>query len=139
MYEFSLYRTPDLDDRIFDCSQSSMAAMQAEDVLVSFLIEGDLNGYHQEWFGSTTTNRHGVVAFELATVSSCDQLVVGPTHATLALQMTDVPDLRLAAVVAPIDSANHSSLSAVMSMDHAVPNLCVSRKSFLKHLVNNNI
>ena len=37
-----------------------------------------------------------VMAFDSATVSGCDQLVVGPTHArggTLDLLMTDVPDL----------------------------------------------
>ena len=27
-----------------------------------------------------TTNRHGVAAFDFATVSGCDQLVAGPTH-----------------------------------------------------------
>ena len=26
-------------------------------------------------------NRHGVAAFDFATVSGCDQLVVGPAHA----------------------------------------------------------
>ena len=73
-----------------------MAAVQAEDVRASFLFMGDLNGHHQKWLGSTTTNRHGVAAFDFATVSSCDQLVVGQTHArggTLDLLMTDVPDL----------------------------------------------
>ena len=97
---------------------------------------GDLNGHHQEWLGSTTTNRHGVAAFNFATVSSCDQLVVGPTHAcggTLELLITDVPDLVQIAVVAPIGNSDHSSLSAVISMAQAVPNLCVSRKVFLKH------
>ena len=70
--------------------------MQAEDVRASFLFVGELNGHHQEWLGSTTTNRHGVAAFGFATVSGCDRLVVGPTHArggTLDLLMTDVPDL----------------------------------------------
>ena len=55
----------------------------------------DLNGHQQEWLDSTTTNRHGVAAFDFATVSGCVQLVVGPTHArggTLDLLMTDVPD-----------------------------------------------
>ena len=32
LYVFSLYRNPDLDDRIFDCLLTSMAAVQAEDV-----------------------------------------------------------------------------------------------------------
>ena len=33
-----------------------MAAVQAEDVRASFLFVGDLNGHHQEWLGSATTN-----------------------------------------------------------------------------------
>ena len=66
-------------------------------------------------------------------------MVVGPTHArggTLDLLMTDVPDLERVSVAAPIGNSDHSSLSAVISMAHAVPNLCVSRKVFLKHHVN---
>ena len=81
LYVFSLYRNPDLDDRMFDCLLTSMAAVHAEDARASFLFAGDLNGQHQEWFGSTTTNRHGFAAFDFGTVSGCDQLVVGPTHA----------------------------------------------------------
>ena len=107
----------------------------------SFLFVGDLNGHHREWLGSATTNRHGVVAFHFATVSCCDQLVVGPTHArggTLDLLMTDVPDQVRVTVVAPIGHSDHSSLSAVTSMAQAVANLCVSRKVFLKHQVNWN-
>ena len=68
-------------------------------------------------------------------------MVVGPTHArcgTVDLLMTDVPDLVLVAVVAPIGNSDHFSLSAVISMTQAVPNLCVSRKVFLKHQVNWN-
>ena len=118
-----------------------MAAVQAEDVRASFLFVGNLNGHHQEWLGSTTTNRHGVATFDFATVSGCDQLVVGPTHSrggTLHLLMTNVPDLVRVAIVAPIGNSDHSSLSAVISMAQAVPNLCVSRKVFLKHQVNWN-
>ena len=91
--------------------------------------------------GSTTTDRHGVAAFDFATVSGCDQLVDGPTHArggTLDLLMTDVPNLVWVAVVAPIGKSDHSSLSAVILMAQAVPNLCVSRIVFLKHQVNWN-
>ena len=46
-----------------------MAAVQAEDVRASLLFVDDLNGHHQEWLFSTTTNRHGVVAFDFMTVS----------------------------------------------------------------------
>ena len=68
-------------------------------------------------------------------------MVVGPTHArggTLDLLMTDVPDLVRVAVVALIGNSDHSSLSAVISMAQAVPNLCVTKKVFLKHQVNWN-
>ena len=114
LYVYSLYRNPDLNDRIFDFLLASMAAVQAEDVCASFLFAFDFNGYHQEWFGSSTTNCHGVAAFDFTSVSGCDQLVVSPTHAhgeTLDLLITDVPDLVRVAVVAPIGNSDHSSLS----------------------------
>ena len=60
---------------------ASMSPEQAVDVRASFLFVGDLNGHHPEFLCSTTTNQHGVAAFDSATVSSCDQLVVCPTHA----------------------------------------------------------
>ena len=123
LYENSLYRNPDPDDRIFECLLASVAAVQAEHVRASFLFVGHLNGHHQEWLGSSTTNRHGVAAFDFATVFGCDQLVVGPTHArgrTLDLLMTDVPDLVRVAVVAPIGNSDYYSLSAVISMAQAV-------------------
>ena len=47
-YVFSLYRNPNLADRIFDCLLTSMAAVQAEDVRASFLFVGDLNGYNHK-------------------------------------------------------------------------------------------
>ena len=135
----SLYRNPDIDDQIFECLLASMAAVQADDVRASFLFVGDLNGHHHEWLGSTTTNCHGVAAFDFATVSACYQLVVGPTHPrgrTLDLLMADVPDLLQVAVAAPIGNSDHSSLLSVISMAQTIPNLCVSRKVFLKHGVN---
>ena len=122
-YVFSLYRNPDLDDRIYDCLLIAMAAVQAADARASFLFVGDLNGHHQEWLGSTTTNRHGVAALDFATVSGCDQLVIGPTHAlgiTLDLLMTDVPDLVRVSVVALRGSTDHSSLSIAISMAQAI-------------------
>ena len=51
-YMYSLYHNPDLDDRIYDCLLTAMAAVQAADVHSSFLFVGDLNGHHQEWLGS---------------------------------------------------------------------------------------
>ena len=86
-------------------------------------------------------NRHIVAANDFATVSGCDQLLVGTTYArggTLDPPMTDVPHLARVAVVAPIYDSDHSSLSAVISMARGIPNLCVSRKVFLEHQVNWN-
>ena len=68
LYVDSLYRNPGLDDQNFDSLLASMAAVQAEDVRASFLSVGDLNGHHQEWLGSTTTNRHGVAAFDFSSL-----------------------------------------------------------------------
>ena len=96
-----------------------MAAVQAEDIRASFLFVGDLNGHHQEWLGSTTTNRHGVAVVDFATVTGCDQFVVDPTHergGTLDLLVTDVPDLVRAAIVASTGNSDHSSLLAVISV-----------------------
>ena len=141
LYGFSLYCNSDIDDRIFYCILASMAAVQADDGRASFLFVGDLNGHHQEWLGPTTTNRHGVAAFDFAIVCGCNRLVVSPTYAcggALDLLMTDVPDLVRVVVVAPISNSDHSSPSAVVSMAQAVPNLCASMKVFLKHQVNWN-
>ena len=74
---FSHYRNPDLDDRFFYCLLTSITAVQAEYVRAAFMFVGDLNGQYQERLGSTITRRHGVAAFDFATVSGCDQLVVG--------------------------------------------------------------
>ena len=91
IYAFSHYHNPDPYDLIFDCLLTSMAAVHAEDVRASFLFLGDLNCHYQDWLGSTATNRYGVAVFDFSTVSSCDQLVICPTHAcgrTLNLLMT---------------------------------------------------
>ena len=50
--------------------------------------------------------------------------------------MTDVPDLVRVAIVTPLGSSDHSSLSAAISMAQAIPNLCDSRRVILKHQVN---
>ena len=142
LYVHSLYRNSDLDDRIFDCLLASMAAVQADDIRASFLFMGDLSGHHQEWLGSTTTNRHGFGAFDFATVSGCDQLVVGPTHAcggTLDLLMTDVPDLIRVAVVAPIGNSDHSSLSAVISMAQVKVKSSIAKSLPVDNLLPQNV
>ena len=68
--------------------------------------------------------------------------MIGPTHAyggTLDLLMTDVPDLVRVAVVAPLGSSDHSSLSIAISMAQVIPNLCVSRRVLLNHRVKGTV
>ena len=68
-------------------------------------------------------------------------MVVGPTLAldgTLDLLITDVLDLVLVVEGAPISNSDHSSLSAIILMAQAVPNVRVCRKVFLKHQINWN-
>ena len=52
--------------------------------------------------------------------------------------MTHVRALLRVAVVAPIGNSVHSTMSAVISIVQAVPDICISRKVFLKHKVNLN-
>ena len=117
-----------------------MAAVQAKDLRASFLFVGDLNGYHQEQLGCTTTIRHCVTAFDFATVSGSVDCRPDPCTLknTLDLLMTDVNDLVWVSFVAPTCNSDHASLSAIISMAQAVQNLCVSRKAFPKHQVNCN-
>ena len=50
-------------------------------------------------------------AIDIATVSGCNKLVVGPTHARggkLDFMLTDVPDLVWVAVLPPFGNSDHS-------------------------------
>ena len=81
-----------------------MAAVQAVDARASFLFVGDLNGIIRN--GWVLLRRTVMVLrhFDFPTVSGCDQLVIGPTHArggTLDILMTDLVRV---AVEAPLGS-----------------------------------
>ena len=52
-----------------------MGAMPARDVSDSFAFMGDMNNHHREWLGSTTTNRYGFTALNIAKISSCNKLL----------------------------------------------------------------
>ena len=81
MILINLYCNNKLDDRIFACLLTSMAAVQVWDVYASFRIVGNLKGYDKEWLGSITTNRHGVAALVFATVFGCiSWLSIRPMH-----------------------------------------------------------
>ena len=89
-----------------------------------------MNGYRQEWLGSTTTNRHCVATATLVTEFGCEllqrvhtlviSLIVntcnsesGLNHArggTLDLFMTDIPDLFQVTVASRLGNSDHSTV-----------------------------
>ena len=133
-YIFSVYRSPSIGDKIFDCMLESMAMIQSCDVKSCFLFVGDFNGHHVE-FGSPRTDRSGIAAMDFSSESGCDQLVRGPTHAfggALDLLFTDVPELTHVSVVAPIGGSDHSTLSIKLNIRQHVPEFVVRREVYLK-------
>ena len=141
-YIFSVYRNPDANDTIFDCLLSSMASIQQNDVKSSFLFLGDFNAHHREWLNSISpTDRHGLCAYDFASVSACDQLVREPTHISgncLDLILTDVPGVVTSRVGSPIGTSDHSYISATVMIRQSVPNVSFSKKVYLKSRANWN-
>ena len=83
----------------------------------------------------TPTNCHGLRAIDFSTESGCDQLIQRPTHRsgnTLDLIFTDVPGVVTSNVGIPIGTSDHSFVSAVIRTEQVVPEVCSSRKIFLK-------
>ena len=84
----------------------------------------------------------GVTAFDFATVSGYDQLVVSSISArggTLHLLMTDAPGLvYMLRLLTTIGNSDRTSLSRVISIAQAVLTLCARMKDFFKYQVNWN-
>jgi len=137
-YIFSVYRSPSIDNKIFDCLMEAMASIQSSDAKSCFLFVGDFNSHHVE-FGSPRTDRSGQVAVDFAAESGCEQLVREPTHShggTLDLLFTDVPELVSVSVVAPIGGSDHSTLSISLDTAQRVPEFTVRREVYLKSRAN---
>ena len=135
-YLFSIYRNPDLDDSIFDCLLSSMASIQESDRKATFIFVGDFNAHHNDWYDSGARNNvHGHAAKDFATNSGCEQLIVKATHIggnCLDLLFTDCPGIVTADVGGTIGSSDHSFISAKIKINQFIPNVCTSRKIYLK-------
>ena len=134
-YIFSLYRNPDLDDRIYDCLLTSMSNIQECDRKSCFVFVGDLNAHHREWLSSNSTDRHGVAALDFANLSDCVQLIDVPTHTSdncLDLLLTDVPGVVDAVVNPPLGSSDHSVVSFKLKLTFETPNIQFARTVFLK-------
>ena len=135
-YLFSIYRNPDADDEIFDCLLNSMASIQENDRKAAFLFVGDFNAHHGEWLNSVSpTDCHGLRAIDFSTESGCDQLIQRPTHRsgnTLDLIFTDVPGVVTSNVGIPIGTSDHTFVSAIIRTEQVVPEVCSSRKIYLK-------
>ena len=134
------YRNPDLDDSIYECFLSSMAAIQEADAKASFIFVGDFNAHHRDWLGSVSpTNSHGHAALNFCNLSGCEQLVCQPTHTSgncLDLVFTDVPAIVAARPIAPIGSSDHAFLSVKIQRSFSVPEFSITRKVYLKSRAN---
>ena len=135
-YLFSIYRTHDANDAIFDCLLMSMAAIQENDRKAAFIFMGDFNAHHREWLNSVSpTDCHGVRALDFASETGCDQLVEGATHRSgncLDLLYTDTPGVVACNVGGPIGTSDHSFISAVIKTEQTVPDISFSRKVYMK-------
>ena len=124
-----MYRSPNTDDRVYDCLLSSMARIQTDDSKAVFCFVGDFNCHNAEWLGSRRTDSHGRAAQEFSVLADCAQLVRGPTHlagGTLDLVMTNVPDL-CKVNVGGLLGPDHSYISIHISTSLPVEHFCVSR------------
>ena len=102
----------------------------------AFLFVGDFNAHHTEWLNSVSpTDCHRLRTIDFSTESGCDQLIQRPTHRsgnTLDLIFTDVLGVVTSNVGIPIGTSDHSFVSAVIRTEQVVPEVCSSRKIYLK-------
>ena len=135
-YLCSVYRNPDLDDKIFDCLLITMAKIQEDDRKASFVFIGDFNAHHREWLNSVSpTNCHGERALDFATESGCEQIIHEATHKSgncLDLVFTDSPGVISKTVGSPVGTSDHATLSLVIKTEQVVPDVSYSRKVYLK-------
>lgn len=140
-YLVFVYRSPNTDDRVYDCLSEVMGKVQSEDSKSAFCFVGDFNCHHTDWLGSRTTNAHGVAAYDFASVTDCSQLVHVPTHrggGILDLVMTNVPDLCRVEVQGCIGRSDHSTIRLALDLAPSVPGFDVACRVPLKSRVNWN-
>ena len=138
-YLFFVYRSPNTDDRVYDCLLESMGRIQSEDPKSVFLFAGDFNSHHMEWLGSPRNDNHGVAAHNFSSLSDCTQLVRGPTHVgggVLDLVLTNVPDLCRVVVGGPIGKSDHSHIDLTLNTSARAPGFDCSHEVLLKTRVN---
>ena len=143
LYIFASYRNPDLDESIYECLLTKMAAVQQADSKACFVFVGDYNAHHTEWLNSVTaTDNHGVAALDFSNISGCEQLITEPTHQsgnTLDLVFTDVTGVVTCGVGSPVGSSDHSLIKINVDMDQVVPDVNFSRKVYLKSRADWNV
>ena len=139
VYLIFVYRSPNTDDRVYDCLLSAMGRIQSTDPKSAFCFLGDFNCHHMEWLGSPRTNAHGVAALDFATLSDCTQLVRGPTHrngGTLDLILSNMPDLCRVTVGCCIGKSDHNFVSLTINLSARVPGFDSAQRVPLKTRVN---
>ena len=139
-YVFSIYRSPNTNNSIYDCLLIKMAEIQNVDRKAAFIFVGDLNAHHKEWLNSVSnTDQSGHAAFDFSSLSGCEQLVNSPTHQSgncLDLLLTNVPGVVRVKVDPPIGRSDHCILACQISVGANIPNITISRHVFFKSKAN---
>lgn len=81
IYLFSIYCNPDVDDSLYDCPLTRMAAIQENDKKALFLFAGEFNDHHTEQLNSVSPiDCQGLRALDFFSRSRCDQIIHSPTY-----------------------------------------------------------
>ena len=139
-YIFSVYRSPNSDDSIYDCLLNSYVHIQEEDRKACFIFIGDLNAHHREWLSSISpTDQHGIAALNFSDVTGCEQLVTGATHTSgnlLDLLLTDVGGVVEVETTAPIGTSDHRGLACKIQLNFPIPDFTITREVIIKSRIN---
>lgn len=138
-YISGLYRSPSINDSIYDCLLQVMVADREENMHAVFCVVGDFNSRQADWLASARTDSNGVAPLSFSTLSDCRQLVVGPTHGAggvLDLFMSNVPELCQVSVRGPVGGSDHSFVAAVITTVEYAPDFCVAHWVYQKTRVN---
>ena len=74
---------------------------------------GNVNSHQEKWLRSSTTTVHGRTARDIASSSSCNQMLTETTHidgGLLDLVLTDAPELVGIRVGSSVGTSNHSAV-----------------------------
>jgi hypothetical protein len=122
IYLCCLYRSPSVNDSIYDLLTPQIQQFYAEDSACEVVVLGDFNAHHKTWLGfSKNTDVHGEAALLFSLTNDLTQIVSCPTrfpsHSLLDLFMTSAPELYVASTLAPLGTSDHAVVCCNRSVE----------------------